>query len=279
MLFYLNTLNLTRFLREDARSLSENESDAQVVATVDAWKHADFSCRSYILNGLDNTLYNVYSPIKTAKALWDLLDRKYKTKDAGTKKFVVGCFLDFKMADSKIVINQVQEAQAILHEIHAKGMSLSESFQVTAIIEKLLSTWRGFKNYLKHKCKEISQEDLIVHLWIEEHNRGSENKNGHRLMESKANIVEYKPKFNNKKRKHPRENSKQGVKSGDSPNFNGKMGYCAKDCHKSRTQGNYKKKKPAQANLTEENSLCAMVSHLNVSGIVSEVNLVDNPKA
>ncbi|KAK3004911.1 hypothetical protein RJ639_019681 [Escallonia herrerae] len=36
-----------------------------------------------------------------AKALWESLKRKYKTEDAGSKKFVVGKFLDFKMVDSK----------------------------------------------------------------------------------------------------------------------------------------------------------------------------------
>ena len=50
-------------------TLEEDESDMQMVASVDAWKHADFLCRNYILNGLTNTLYNVYSPIKTAKEL------------------------------------------------------------------------------------------------------------------------------------------------------------------------------------------------------------------
>ena len=41
------------------------------------------------------------------------------------------------MVDSKTVLSQVQELQVILHEIHAEGMSVSESFQVAAIIEKL----------------------------------------------------------------------------------------------------------------------------------------------
>ena len=56
MLFYLTTLNLARFLREDAPALKENETDKQVVAVVEAWKHADFLCRNYLLNGLDNSL-------------------------------------------------------------------------------------------------------------------------------------------------------------------------------------------------------------------------------
>ena len=69
MLFYLTTLNLEKFLREDASICSENEADRQVVVMVDAWKHSDFLCKNYILDGLDNTLYNVYSPIKTATKL------------------------------------------------------------------------------------------------------------------------------------------------------------------------------------------------------------------
>ena len=56
MLFYLTTLNLARFLQEDAPALKENETDRQVVADVEAWKHADFLCHNYLLNGLDNTL-------------------------------------------------------------------------------------------------------------------------------------------------------------------------------------------------------------------------------
>ena len=108
MLFYLTTLNLARFLRKEALALKEGESDLQVVTAVDAWKHSDFMCRNYILNGLDNMLYNVYSPLKSAKELWDSLEKKYKTEDAGTKKFVVGKFLNFVMIDSQTVISQVQ---------------------------------------------------------------------------------------------------------------------------------------------------------------------------
>lgn len=36
------------------------------------------------------------------------------------------------------MIGQVQELLVILHEIHAEGMVLSESFQVAAIIENCL---------------------------------------------------------------------------------------------------------------------------------------------
>ncbi|KAK3010035.1 hypothetical protein RJ639_010998 [Escallonia herrerae] len=125
-----------------------------------------------------------------AKALWESLERKYKTEDAGSKKFVIGKFLDFKMVDSKTVISQVQEFQLILYDIHAEGMVLGESFQVAALIEKLPPTWKDFKNYLKHKCKEMKLKDLIVKLRIEEDNRQFEKKTGNYHHEANPNVVE-----------------------------------------------------------------------------------------
>ena len=273
MLLYLTTLNLARFLREDAPALKENETDKQVVATVEAWKHADFLCHNYLLNGLDNTLYNVYC---TCKRAVESLDKKYKTEDAGLKKFVVGKFLDYKMLDSKTMISQVQDLQVILHDIHAEGMSLSESFQVATIIENLPPLWKEFKNYLKHKRKEMSLEDLIVRLRIEEDDRAFEKKAGKAIMESKANVVEQRQtSHNNKKRKH----NGNGPKQGPTKKFQGKcyvcnkQGHRAKDCHSCKDQGNPKKKRP-QANVTEVDGLLNDVSDMNLSVVVSEVNFI-----
>ena len=87
MLFYLTTLYLAKFLQEDPPEL---KTDRDSVLAVDAWMQGDFVRRNYILNGLDDSLYNLYSPITTAKKLWASLDKKYKIENVGTKKFVVG---------------------------------------------------------------------------------------------------------------------------------------------------------------------------------------------
>ena len=105
MLFYLTTLNLARFLTEDAPKLKEDEHDIQVINVVDAWKHSDFLCRNHVMKVLIDSLYNVYSDKKTVKELWESLDHKYKTKDDGVKKFVVSRFLDYKMVDSKTMVS------------------------------------------------------------------------------------------------------------------------------------------------------------------------------
>ncbi|PKI57989.1 hypothetical protein CRG98_021620 [Punica granatum] len=134
MLFYLTTLNLARFLTENAPTLSVGESDVQALSAVSVWKHSDYLCRNYIMNSLHDSLYSVYWEFKTAK----------------------------------------EEFQVLLHEIQAEGMALSESFQVAVVIEKLPPSWKDFKNYLKHKRKEMTIEDLVVKLRIVEDNKTPE---------------------------------------------------------------------------------------------------------
>lgn len=77
------------------------------------------------MNDLHDLLYNVCCMIKAAKELWESLDYKYRTEDVDTKKFVIEWFVKYKIVDSKIVIDQVQEIQVILHEIYGESMVLS----------------------------------------------------------------------------------------------------------------------------------------------------------
>ncbi|GJS06725.1 hypothetical protein Tco_0363521 [Tanacetum coccineum] len=121
-------------------------SNAQTVQAVEAWKHSDFLCHNYVLKGLIYPLYNVYCKTTSPK--------NYGSRwNASTNK-------------ECCVVSQVQDLHVFLHDIHAEGMTLSETFQVAAIIEKLLPSWVEFKNYLKHKRKEISVEDLVGSIFV-----------------------------------------------------------------------------------------------------------------
>nr|GEW61762.1 Pol polyprotein [Tanacetum cinerariifolium] len=92
------------------------------------------------------------------------LECKYKTEDVGTKKFVVARFLDYKMVDSKNVISQVQDLQVLIHDIHVEGMTLSETFQVVAIIEKLPPSWDN-RLALKDTCTpDSAKANMIEHV-------------------------------------------------------------------------------------------------------------------
>ncbi|KAF3675204.1 hypothetical protein T459_01064 [Capsicum annuum] len=79
-----------------------------------------------------------------------------------------------------------------------EGLIMNEDFQVAVIIEKLPPLWKDFKNYLKHKKKEMSVKDLIVRLRIEEDNKATEKRSKWNSIINGANIVEDDP--NNSKK-------------------------------------------------------------------------------
>ena len=57
-------------------------------------------------------------------------------------------------------------------------------------MEKLPPVWRDFKNYLKHKRKDLKWEDLFVRLQIKEDNHKFEKRSSKNSYESKANVIE-----------------------------------------------------------------------------------------
>ncbi|XP_076954573.1 uncharacterized protein LOC143629096 [Bidens hawaiensis] len=153
------------------------------------------------------------------------------------------------MVDSKTVNSQVQELQVILHDIFAEGMTLSETFQVAGMIEKLPPSWVEFKNFLKHKRMEMTIDDLIVRLRIEEDNKRAQ-KGSLVDVSAKANLVEYG----------------KSSKGGNKGKGKGNKGKC-------------KKLKRERAHLVEEDGtpLVAMVTE--EAAFVEEVNVVgDAPK-
>ncbi|XP_070020298.1 uncharacterized protein [Nicotiana sylvestris] len=162
MFFYLTTLSLQKFIKEDVPVLPDETPENERFLVIEVWKHSDFLCKNYVLSGLEDDLYNVYSGVETSKELWTALEKKYKIEDVGLKKFVAAKFLDYKVVDNKSVITQVQELLVIIHDLLVEGLVINEAFQVAPMIEKSPPFWKDFKNYLKYKRKEMSFEDLIV---------------------------------------------------------------------------------------------------------------------
>ncbi|PHT54634.1 hypothetical protein CQW23_03120 [Capsicum baccatum] len=139
------------------------------------------------------------------------------------------------------------------------------AFQVAAIIEKLPLMWKDFKNYLKHKRKVMTVEDLIFQLCIKEDNKSAERRSKGNSTINEAHDVE-DDQNNSKKRKKAEQTSHQSKKK-----FKGKCFNCGKIVHKSTDCRAPKKgKKKDQANMIESNKecddMCAMFSECNLVG-------------
>ena len=131
---------------------------------------------------------------------------------------MVAKFLDYKIVESNTIGSQGQELQLILHDLIAEDMVVNEAFQVAAMIEKLPPSWNDFKNYLKHKRKEMKLEDLVIPLNIEEDNRNAEKKSRKSSTIIGGYIVEEGPTKDKRERSptgrsqnRPRRNSKATV--------------------------------------------------------------------
>ncbi|GAU45981.1 hypothetical protein TSUD_401210 [Trifolium subterraneum] len=158
------------------------EKALQIEKERQLWIDNDYVCKNYIINGLEDDLYDYYRTYETVSDVWEALSKKYDTEEAGPKKYVLSRYLNYQMVDERSVDVQSHELQKIAHEIITEGMPLHELFQIYVIIDKLPPSWKDFKNQLRHKTKEFSIEGLITRLRIEEESRKQDMKEEEKIL-------------------------------------------------------------------------------------------------
>jgi hypothetical protein len=82
------------------------EKVKQANINIALWKDNDYLCKNFILNGLGDNLYEIYD---TVKYVWDTLQKMYDNEEAGSKKFVVSRYLNYRMTDDKSVEEKSHE--------------------------------------------------------------------------------------------------------------------------------------------------------------------------
>ena len=117
-------------------------------------------CKGHILNTLSDCLYDLYTSMKSPKDIWNAFEAKYKTEKIGTNKFIIQKYFDYKMLDNISVLEQVYELQILVNKLRDLSINIPESFQVGAIIAKLLPSWNNFRKKLLHMSKDLTLEQF-----------------------------------------------------------------------------------------------------------------------
>ena len=200
-------------------------------------------CVGHIKNSLSDRLYDLYSPVKDPKELWNALELKYKAHEEGTNKYLVSKYLEFQMVDDKSIMEQVHELQVMVNKLNALTISLPELFQVGAIIAKLPPSWKDFSKRMMHKSKDYSLDDLMKHLRIEEETRirDKRGKVGKSVHQVSAGSSSHKGKSGGQNKKNFGPKKQSFKKSGhQNPNSKpkrvgpchvcGEIGHYAREC-------------------------------------------------
>ena len=239
MHFLLTTLKVVYVLSTPMPEEIENETIEQTRQRC-KWENDDYICRGHILNGMSDSLFDVYQNVESAKELWDSLESMYMAEDASSKKFLVSNFMNYKMVDSRPVMEQYNELLRILGQFVQHNLKMDESISVYGVIDKLPPSWKDFKHTLKHNKEDMTLVELGSHFRIEEALRTQENENNpkgkNQVGNSSVNMVEdggcYKNPKNNKgdKRKFKGNNNFSNKRPKIACWKCGKPGHFKKDC-------------------------------------------------
>nr|GEW49652.1 hypothetical protein [Tanacetum cinerariifolium] len=142
-------------------------------ATVEAirirakWENDDYICRGHILNGMSDSLVDVYMNVESAKELWDSPESKYMTEDSSCKKF-----LGKEVGGPSV--NMTEEGGKNKHHKQNKGKKWSNENNSGSSYNKKpkLECWKyGKTGHFKRDCRsghvhykrmlEMSKDDLI----------------------------------------------------------------------------------------------------------------------
>jgi len=188
MKFLLTTLKVA-YILNIARPEEKDDETIAVTRDRQKWDNNDYICMGHILNGMSDSLFDIYQSSISAKELWNKLETRYMQEDATSKKFLVTQFNNYKMVDNVSIMEQLHEIERILNNYKQHKLHMDETIIVSSIIDKLPPSWKDFKRNMKHKKEDISLEQLGNHLRLEEEYRKQKDTKDQYTHE-KAYVVE-----------------------------------------------------------------------------------------
>nr|XP_033511997.1 uncharacterized protein LOC117276747 [Nicotiana tomentosiformis]XP_033511998.1 uncharacterized protein LOC117276747 [Nicotiana tomentosiformis] len=142
LLIFFEQLEVDYVLFNDppADIVAESSNTANTVVADDAAKKKfekdNKTVRGHLLNHMTNSLFDLFINYKSAKVIWDSLEKKYGADDTGKKKYVVEKWIKFQMVDDKPVMEQVHEYENLTADVLNEGMEMCEILQANVLLEK-----------------------------------------------------------------------------------------------------------------------------------------------
>nr|GEU77090.1 zinc finger, CCHC-type [Tanacetum cinerariifolium] len=221
MHFMLSSMSVVYVLTTPMPKVGGENPTVEQVRKKAKWDNDDYVRRGLILNGMFDSLFDIYQNVETSKELWDTLEAKYMAEDVSSKKFLVRNFTNYKMTDSRQVLEQYNQLFGILRRFTQHKMNMDESIK-----------------------EELTLVELDSHLRIEESLRAQENdkpKGNYIAGLSVVNMVEHNNSFRYNDHKGKRKHHDTRANPNKKPKVTcwkcRKPGHLKKDC-KSGNVGN-----------------------------------------
>nr|GEW05633.1 zinc finger, CCHC-type [Tanacetum cinerariifolium] len=150
MHFILSSMSVVYVLTTPMPEDGGENPTVEQVRKIAKWDNDDYVCRGLIHNGMSDSLFYIYQNVDTSKELWDSLEAKYMAEDASSKNFFVSNFTNYKMTDSRPVLEQYNELLRILGRFTQHKMDMGESIQDNDV------AWWVDSRATVHVCKDRS---------------------------------------------------------------------------------------------------------------------------
>ncbi|GJY56964.1 putative ribonuclease H-like domain-containing protein [Tanacetum coccineum] len=166
---------LTTLIPEDA-----GDDTMEKIRKRAKWDNDDYVCKCLILNGMSDSLFDIYQNVESSKELWDSLEAKYMAKDTSSKKFLVSNFKNYKLTDSRPVLEQYNKLLGILRRFTQHKMNMDEAIQEELTLVELdshLCIEKSLRVQDSDKPKDNNVASPLVFKMVEHNNSSRYNDN------------------------------------------------------------------------------------------------------
>nr|GEV51168.1 zinc finger, CCHC-type [Tanacetum cinerariifolium] len=130
--------------------------------------------RGLILNGMSDSLFDVYQNVETSKELWDTLEAKYMAEDTSSKKFFDSDKPKGKNVVGPSVVNMMEHNNSCRYNDN-KGKQKHHNTKAGPNKKPKVSCWKCEKHgHLKKDCKDgnagnkkLMDQDDYVAWWVD----------------------------------------------------------------------------------------------------------------